>query len=373
MVGIHTEFFHKPAPGVGEIIYQVDQWKVILGKMNDIFINAGLTFDEKELQQSCDSAFKIASPLKHLEITVYDQKIKWEEILSYFQKKFPKIAWLDIKLVISEDSQTYYFEFVSVIQADSGFPVSFSFIEFLNRIYNSEGAKLDSFVSDIEAIVDMNVDVTETVTHQEKIKEKKLPNDQKLIKNNHPRHNDKMNKGNKIESLSRKDFKEAQKKEKNKTKNKVLVSKQIWGGIAIAVAIAVLLLFIGWKNFGPFEAKIDGESMMPTFRNNDAVIVAKGTTDIKRFDVIVFDHGDGQNYVKRVIGLPGETLFYKQGELYIDNELVEDNFSQDDETSSLIEIPEDSYYVLGDNRANSIDSRVFGEVNKSKIIGIVKK
>ncbi|SER79289.1 signal peptidase I [Isobaculum melis] len=117
--------------------------------------------------------------------------------------------------------------------------------------------------------------------------------------------------------------------------------------------------------------------MMPTFHNLEEVIVAKNKKTIKRFDVIVFQHGEKDKYIKRVIGLPGESLYYQDGILYINHQKVEDPYHEGNENFTLYEtaevmvIPPNQYFVLGDNRKNSYDSRSYGLINQSDLIGIV--
>lgn len=132
--------------------------------------------------------------------------------------------------------------------------------------------------------------------------------------------------------------------------------------------------------------KIEGNSMEDTLTSNSYVITER-FSKIERFDIIVFHLNDGTNYVKRVIGLPGEEVIYKNDHLYINGTLVEEPFLKDkisgrrqvftrDFTSndifSTAIIPEDTYLVLGDNRPFSKDSLAFGGVHKSQIIGKVR-
>ena len=92
-----------------------------------------------------------------------------------------------------------------------------------------------------------------------------------------------------------------------------------------------------------------------------------------RFEIVVFDHAK-QMLIKRVIGLPGETIEVKAGKLYINGEEMDDPLAEityDFKLSDLgyTTIPEDTYFVMGDNRNNSIDSRKLGPISKDKIEG----
>ena len=105
--------------------------------------------------------------------------------------------------------------------------------------------------------------------------------------------------------------------------------------------------------------------MSPTLKEHDFVVVENFST-VNRFDIIVFHAPDGNTYVKRVIGLPGDHIVYKNDSLYINNKLVEETFlkdikkkkneyvlTSDFDSKDLIgtkTIPKDQYFVMGDNR-----------------------
>ncbi len=122
-----------------------------------------------------------------------------------------------------------------------------------------------------------------------------------------------------------------------------------------------------------------GSSMQPTLDNRDITVVLKihyRLFSVKRFDVVSFNYNDKNHLVKRVIGLPGEHIKYENGRLYIDDKLVEEDFMTEGEilffdlqNLGYEQIPENHYFVLGDNRDNSLDSRTIGLVEKSNING----
>ena len=99
-------------------------------------------------------------------------------------------------------------------------------------------------------------------------------------------------------------------------------------------------------------------------------------SDVKRFDVISFYYDETKYLIKRVIGLPGEHIAYKDNKLYVNGEYVEENrdFITDDFDLKQLGydvIPDDMYFVLGDSRENSLDSREIGLVAKKDIVGKV--
>lgn len=143
----------------------------------------------------------------------------------------------------------------------------------------------------------------------------------------------------------------------------------------IIVVIVVVLI----RSFIVTPAVVDGQSMEDTLYNNNVVILNKfdyKLNDIKRFDVVVLKY-NGEKLIKRVIGLPGEHVEYKDGNLYIDGFLTEDSYGKtgtDDfklETLGYLNIPGDMYFVVGDNRNNSADSRILGLIKKEDILGSV--
>lgn len=115
--------------------------------------------------------------------------------------------------------------------------------------------------------------------------------------------------------------------------------------------------------------------MYPTLDNKDIMILNKigyEVDGLERFDIVVVKYYD-KYLIKRVIGLPGDNIKYKDNKLYINDEYVEEPFLNDDVVTWDFEmvgtVPEDSYFVMGDNRVVSTDSRDLGTFKKSRIIG----
>ena len=111
-------------------------------------------------------------------------------------------------------------------------------------------------------------------------------------------------------------------------------------------------------------------------RHDYRSVIAKGKMNIidykinglKRFDIVIVDEGS-ELLIKRVIGLPGESVQYKDNKLFINGKKVIDNYGKGDTDDFSIVLDDDEYFVLGDNRENSMDSRAFGAFSKNKILG----
>lgn len=145
----------------------------------------------------------------------------------------------------------------------------------------------------------------------------------------------------------------------------------------IAMGIVVFVRY-----FLLIPINVAGDSMSPQLEPNSYIVYGP-YAKIERFDIILFHDNQGESYIKRIIGLPGETLAYRDDQLYINGEALEEphlaenrNSNQlltpDFELESLTgekEIPEDSYFVMGDNRSRSKDSRMFGFVPQGAING----
>ena len=119
-------------------------------------------------------------------------------------------------------------------------------------------------------------------------------------------------------------------------------------------------------------------SMYPTLNENDILILNKLDRNFKRFDIVVINSNDSK-IIKRIIGLPGENIEYKDNKLYIDGKIIDDvvdiktkEFSLD-ELYQIDKLPANYYFVMGDNRIKSTDSRDYsiGLIKKTDIVGIV--
>jgi len=161
----------------------------------------------------------------------------------------------------------------------------------------------------------------------------------------------------------------------------------LWDWIKALIIAFLLAALIRFVLFTPIV--VDGESMMPTLESGERMIVNKidyKLSDIQRFDIVVFHAPEKKDYIKRVIGLPGDTLEYKNDQLYINGKKVTEPYLKDyksrivdggtltedfrlEDYIGQKEVPKGHYFVMGDNRRNSKDSRHIGVVSKAEIVG----
>jgi signal peptidase I len=147
--------------------------------------------------------------------------------------------------------------------------------------------------------------------------------------------------------------------------------------ILVALVLAIVLyLFI----MTPHE--VVGNSMHPTYKNGEMLMANKITyrvSEPKRGDVIIFKFSDTQDFIKRIVGIPGDEVMIKDGKIYINNELLDESkYLQSSVITNggsylhegqSITIQDNEYFVCGDNRTNSSDSREFGPITQDKIKG----
>jgi signal peptidase I len=168
---------------------------------------------------------------------------------------------------------------------------------------------------------------------------------------------------------------------------------EVWEWIkALVIAFAVAAL-IRYFLFTPIV--VDGDSMMPTLQDGDRMIVNKidyKISDPDRFDIVVFHAPEGKDYIKRVIGVPGDYVEYKNDQLYVNGkkydepyldaskaEVTDGHLTGDFSLNEIpgvnpdvTEVPEGYILVLGDNRRFSKDSRHIGLVEIDEVVGTTK-
>ena len=157
-----------------------------------------------------------------------------------------------------------------------------------------------------------------------------------------------------------------------------IILSWIWSFIVAFIIVGGVYFFLG----RPFT--VSGASMYPTLHNGDRMVLSK-VGDVHRFDVVILKAPDENvEYIKRVIGMPGDTVEMKNGVLYINGKKVDQPFINtealakqtvfiDDFTLESLtgesKVPEGKYFVLGDNRGVSKDSRMIGFIDRSAIEG----
>lgn len=156
-----------------------------------------------------------------------------------------------------------------------------------------------------------------------------------------------------------------------------------WGyWIPLVFIATICALFV--RSFLIVPLEIDGNSMEPTLHSREKALV-QNFGRIRRFDVVIIKMPDDKTYIKRVIGMPGDTLAYRNDKLYINGQHIRENFlkrviKQDSnqtytsdfslkELTGSNHVPQGQYFVLGDNRRISKDSRTFGTVKSSWVTG----
>lgn len=154
--------------------------------------------------------------------------------------------------------------------------------------------------------------------------------------------------------------------------------KELWEYIKMIIFVVVVVLIV--NNFLLINARVPSESMEKTIMTGDRFFgnrLAYLFDDPERFDIVVFKYPDDESqlFVKRVIGLPGETVEIKDGKVYINGSEtpLDDSFTPETTTGDYgpYVVPDGSYFMLGDNRNHSGDSRFWKQpyVEKEKIVG----
>jgi len=143
--------------------------------------------------------------------------------------------------------------------------------------------------------------------------------------------------------------------------------------LLIAIGLALVIIVFLYQ-----PVKVEGTSMAPLLSDQERIFINKFVyrfEPIERGDVVVFWYplDRSKSFIKRVIGLPGETVEIRQGAVYVDGKLIPEPYvpAQYEDLSdfALVHVPKDSYFVMGDHRISSNDSRVFGPVESRYIYG----
>lgn len=170
------------------------------------------------------------------------------------------------------------------------------------------------------------------------------------------------------------------KKDKKQEKPKKSIQREIFEWIMVFVVAAALAFVVRTFIFEP--VRVDGSSMLNTLTDGEYMIATKFDYllgDPERFDIVICDYpntSDGMYRVKRVIGLPDETIELRAGQLYVDGVYIEQGFDMTPNEAYFgpYTVPPGHYFVMGDNRNNSKDSRsaMVGPLARNEIKGHVR-
>lgn len=170
----------------------------------------------------------------------------------------------------------------------------------------------------------------------------------------------------KVEKVKKEEIEETEEIEEKESSKVIKIIKELIPYIVILIVVVVIRTFF----YTPIM--VSGPSMNPTLEDGDIMILNK-RGKIERFDIVVVDTGT-EPIIKRVIALPGETIQCENDKVYVNHRLQEENMSKGntcaiESMEFKYELGEDEYFVMGDNRSNSTDSRIIGPVKKEQIKG----
>lgn len=145
--------------------------------------------------------------------------------------------------------------------------------------------------------------------------------------------------------------------------------------LALSVVLAVVLIVFIYQ-----PVKVEGTSMMPSLTDQERIFINKfayrwGLESIQRGDMVVFwfPRDTSKSYIKRVVGLPGDTVEIRDGDVYVNGKVLEEDYVpsqyRDHQTLAPVTVPANAFYVLGDHRSSSNDSRAWGTVERKYIYG----
>jgi len=158
------------------------------------------------------------------------------------------------------------------------------------------------------------------------------------------------------------------------SRRKIIVA----GILGVLLVIALPAISVVTVVFLVQPVKVQGDAMSPTYNNGDRIFVQKSSFKINRGDIVVFRYPKNPqaSFLKRVIGLPNDVIEIKSGKVFINNQPVDEPYVSPERARQHHNygpetVPVDSYFVMGDNRDASNDSRVFGPVTRNLIYGKV--
>jgi signal peptidase I len=145
--------------------------------------------------------------------------------------------------------------------------------------------------------------------------------------------------------------------------------------LLLSVVIAIVVILFLYQ-----PVKVEGTSMMPSLSDQERIFINKfvyrfGLGDVQRGDTVVFHYptDPAKSYIKRVIGMPGDSVSIEDGVVYVNGKRLDETYVPDEyrdrQTIPLTRVPADHYYVMGDHRTSSNDSRSWGTVHRQYIYG----
>ncbi len=173
----------------------------------------------------------------------------------------------------------------------------------------------------------------------------------------------------------KKEKKEIEKIENDPQEEKEDISKFLKFLKELIPYVVILLIVVIVRTYFYTPIIVSGPSMNPTLDGGEIMILSK-RAKIDRFDIVVVDIGT-EVIIKRVIALPGENIKCSDNKIYVNYHLQEESYSQgltcpSDSSEFEVSLADDEYFVMGDNRGNSTDSRSIGPVKKDQIKGTTK-
>ena len=132
--------------------------------------------------------------------------------------------------------------------------------------------------------------------------------------------------------------------------------------------VIILVAVILFRTFVATPVIVNGPSMQETLHTND-ILILRRTSKINRYDIVVANH-NGDKLIKRVMGIPGDKVKCVSGIIYVNNEEVSNYGYGTSFDFAQVILGENEYFLIGDNREDSLDSRYFGPVEKSNISGV---
>lgn len=135
--------------------------------------------------------------------------------------------------------------------------------------------------------------------------------------------------------------------------------------------VIILVVVVSFRTFIATPIIVHGSSMNPTLDGGELMVLNK-RSKVDRFDIVVVDTG-GEEIIKRVIAMPGETIACENGKVYVNGRLQEEDYSQGVTNDfEKVTLEDNQYFVMGDNRENSKDSRAYGPFKDTQIKGTTK-